>query len=84
MKLTSKSVTPVMEQEVTITLPVKELAMYFAIIAKNSTASVRTMVREAGFEELADSISNHGKDDLPYEAYLQMKEILRELGVEAE
>jgi len=84
MKLTHKAVTPVMEQEVTITLPVKELAMFFAIIAKNSTASVRTMVREAGFEELADSIANHGKGDLPYEAYKQMKDILNELGIEAE
>jgi hypothetical protein len=84
IKLVENATTSIMEQEVTVSMPVKNLAMFFAIVAKHSTADVREMVRETGFNELADNIANCGKDDLPYEAYKQLKAVLLQLGVDAE
>lgn len=82
IKLVENATTPIMEQEVTVKLPVKNLAMFFSIVAKSTTGEIREMVREAGLDALADSITDYGKDDLPYETYKQLKAILSRLGVE--
>jgi hypothetical protein len=74
--------TPIMEQEVTIKLPVKQLAVIFSVLAKSSTSEVRDMVAEIeGFEALAETISGYGDNDIPYVLYKQIKEIFSELGM---